>query len=260
MKYITLFDTVADFEAAQATLDKPNVSLIEATQGINYLPVDPYNGHAYVEIGGVKWATKNVGASSITDPGLFFHWGDTQGYTAAQCINGEMTGSYKYYQNGERTQEYWDNYPDYSDNLLSSDDAATAIMGSKWRVPTPAEQLSLEEYADVSFTTNYNNTNVPGYIFTDKTDNTKVLFLPAVAAYEQENYNASYYPNFPYASDENSYYTHYWNNNHAVDEAYGYTQYYQYNYNDGDPYIDSDGEALVTQSIYYGLPIRAVAD
>jgi hypothetical protein len=141
MRYITLFDTTAEFEAAQSTLDKPNVSLVEATQNISYLPYDPYNGHAYVEIGGVKWATKNVGASSITDPGLFFHWGDTQGYTAAQCINGEMTQSYKYYdaKNYETTDEYWENYPNYNVDLLSSDDAATAIMGSKWRVPTPDE-------------------------------------------------------------------------------------------------------------------------
>ena len=38
MKYITLFDTTAEFEAAQSTLDKPNVSLVEDTQNISYLP------------------------------------------------------------------------------------------------------------------------------------------------------------------------------------------------------------------------------
>jgi len=45
-----------------------------------------------------------------------------------------------------------------------------------------------------------------------------------------------------------------------VDNAYGCSQYYLYNYNDGDPYIDSEGEALENKNIYYGLPIRAVAD
>ena len=38
MKYLKDFETVAAFEAAQATLDTPNVSLIEATMGINYIP------------------------------------------------------------------------------------------------------------------------------------------------------------------------------------------------------------------------------
>lgn len=38
MKYVTLFNTTAEFEAAQSTLDKPNVSLVEDTQNISYLP------------------------------------------------------------------------------------------------------------------------------------------------------------------------------------------------------------------------------
>jgi len=38
MKYIKSFETLAGFQAAQATLDLPNVSLIEATMGVNYLP------------------------------------------------------------------------------------------------------------------------------------------------------------------------------------------------------------------------------
>ena len=47
------------------------------------------NGHDYVEIGGLKWSTMNIGANSVTDYGLYFQWGDTQGYTAAQVGNGE---------------------------------------------------------------------------------------------------------------------------------------------------------------------------
>ena len=46
------------------------------------------NGHEYVEIGGLKWATMNVGATGITDYGLYFQWGDTQGYTASQVGSG----------------------------------------------------------------------------------------------------------------------------------------------------------------------------
>lgn len=47
------------------------------------------NGHDYVEIGGIKWATMNIGANSVTDTGLYFQWGDTQGYAADQIGNGE---------------------------------------------------------------------------------------------------------------------------------------------------------------------------
>lgn len=46
------------------------------------------NGHDYVEIGGIKWATMNIGANSVTDYGLYFQWGDIQGYTASQVGSG----------------------------------------------------------------------------------------------------------------------------------------------------------------------------
>jgi len=57
---------------------------------VHYNPhVDQYVGHEYVEIGGLKWATMNVGATSIIDTGLYFAWGDTSGYTASQVGSGE---------------------------------------------------------------------------------------------------------------------------------------------------------------------------
>jgi hypothetical protein len=31
----------------------------------------------------------NIGANSVTDTGLYFQWGDTQGYTASQVGSGE---------------------------------------------------------------------------------------------------------------------------------------------------------------------------
>ena len=52
---------------------------------------DPYNGHEYVDLGlpsGTLWAKCNVGAETETDYGLYFQWGDTQGYTADQIGTG----------------------------------------------------------------------------------------------------------------------------------------------------------------------------
>ena len=45
------------------------------------------NGYDYVDLGlpsGTLWATCNVGASKASDAGLYFQWGDTQGYTKEQ--------------------------------------------------------------------------------------------------------------------------------------------------------------------------------
>ena len=44
-------------------------------------------GHDFVEIGGIKWATCNIGAKKPTDPGLYFQWGNTKGYTAEEIAN-----------------------------------------------------------------------------------------------------------------------------------------------------------------------------
>ena len=41
------------------------------------------DGYEYVEIGGLKWATCNVGAEKETDWGLYFAWGETVGYKDA---------------------------------------------------------------------------------------------------------------------------------------------------------------------------------
>ena len=41
----------------------------------------------YVDLGlpsGLLWAKKNLGAATEEDAGLYFQWGDTQGYTAEQ--------------------------------------------------------------------------------------------------------------------------------------------------------------------------------
>ena len=90
--YLKEFSTHSEYEAYIASEDKvlPNVSICTTEGDVHYNPyVDPYAGHDYVEIGGLKWATMNVGANSITDTGLYFQWGDTQGYTASQVGSGE---------------------------------------------------------------------------------------------------------------------------------------------------------------------------
>ena len=83
MKHITLFETLAGFQAAQATLDRPNVSLIEATMGVNYLPyVAPPTVYDFLDILYANAAGEKKVDSNILDPSL--------GYTPiGLCIAGE---------------------------------------------------------------------------------------------------------------------------------------------------------------------------
>ena len=94
MKYLKKFDNNASYEEARQNLILPNVSLCEQENEVHYNPyVKPYiDGHEYVDLGlpsGTKWATMNVGATKPEEYGLYFAWGDTQGYTASQVGSGE---------------------------------------------------------------------------------------------------------------------------------------------------------------------------
>jgi len=202
MKHLKIFETVAGFQAAQATLDLPNVSLIEATMGVNYLPyVAPVvQQHDYVEIGGVKWATMNVGANSITDTGLYFQWGDTQGYTASQCGSGDEQ---KYFSENDYIYYNDDSYTKYNSTdgktvLDAEDDAVvTAAWDGNWRMPTAAEYTALRNAVTTAWTADYQGSGVAGLVCTDKTDSSKVLFFPAagIATYGNVLYvgNSGYY-------------------------------------------------------------------
>lgn len=152
------------------------------------------NGHDYIEIGGIKWATMNVGANNITDTGLYFQWGDTQGYIAAQVGSGE---GYKYfdeqdykYINGSTTSKY--NTTDEKTILDLSDDAVRAIWGGNWRTPTAQEYTILQNAVNIVFTNNYQNSGIAGLVLVDKTDSSKVLFFPAAGRkYQGDSYSVN---------------------------------------------------------------------
>lgn len=186
--YLKKFDNDTEYEEARQNLILPNVSYCVSENEVHYNPyVDPYNGHEYVEIGGLKWATMNVGANSITDTGLYFQWGDTQGYTASQCGSGEGQkyfgwADYKY-GNGTSDPSYTGmtkyNSTDDKAVLDASDDAAQTNWGGNWRMPTTEELLALGDAVNTAWTADYQGSGVAGMICTDKTDNSKVLFFPA---------------------------------------------------------------------------------
>ena len=188
-QYLKLFKNQADYEAAS---EKPPVShIIEEVEVIQN--IDPYGGHDYVEIGGLKWATMNIGANSITDKGLFFQWGDTQGYTAAQVGSGSGQkyfgwADYKYGNGGSSESDMTKyNSTDSKTVLDASDDAAQAAWGGNWRMPTKEDFAALSAAVTTVWVTNYQGSGVNGRLMTDKNDSSKVLFFPAAGYCENGN-------------------------------------------------------------------------
>lgn len=172
-----------------------------------------FTGYDYIEIGGVKWATMNVGANSITDVGLYFQWGDIQGYTTNQVGNGNGQKSFKWedykYANGASSPTNTDitkyNITDNKTVLEAADDAATINMGLHWRMPTAAEYVALGNAVNTAWTADYQGSGVAGLVCTDKTDSSKVLFFPAAGScYYDEMHGVDYYGSYWLSSLDNS--------------------------------------------------------
>ncbi|MDE6484063.1 MAG: hypothetical protein K2L14_01530 [Duncaniella sp.] len=117
------------------------------------------NGHEYVDLGlpsGLKWATCNVGASSPSEYGDYFAWGETTTktqYTTSNSVTynkgfGEISGNAQY-------------------------DAARANWGSTWRMPAKLEMQELIEKCTWTLTT---KSGITGYLVTGPNGNQ--IFLP----------------------------------------------------------------------------------
>ena len=122
----------------------------------------------------------NVGATTETDYGDYLMWGSTTLNTASQCTWADAP-----FNNGldSYNEEYFTTHKsewlDSKDNLKPEFDAARAIMGGDWRMPTKAENQELIDYTTNEWVEDYKGTGVNGRKFTSKTDTSKYIFIPA---------------------------------------------------------------------------------
>ena len=145
------------------------------------------NGHPYVDLGlpsGLKWAKYNVGATSETENGLFFQWGETTtdtDYTWA---------TYKYCNGSETTLTKYNTSIDFGENLdgmstlRPEDDAARANMGGDWRMPTKAEFQELITHTNNEWIDDFDGNGMKGYKFTSKKDTSNYIFIRASNLYD----------------------------------------------------------------------------
>ena len=132
------------------------------------------NGFDYADLGlpsGTLWATCNVGATSPQQAGLYFAWGETTGYTAADVTAGVREFTEDKYNAGSAAS--------ISADLTLEQDAAHIHMGRVWRMPTMAEFKELFYYSHSWWTDDYNGTGVAGRIFTSKVNGNSIFFPAA---------------------------------------------------------------------------------
>lgn len=157
-KYLKLFANHTAYSQAESSLDKPNVAVCQQEGDVHYNPYDPFNGHAYVDLGlpsGTKWATMNVGASDITDYGNYYMYGM-----------------------GSKTYDSTDTpYAGDKDPLPTSADTAAQEWGGEWHMPTRAQMEELTANTTYEWVTNYKGSGINGGLFTAQNGN--YIFLPA---------------------------------------------------------------------------------
>ena len=128
---------------------------------------------------GTKWATQNVGARRPSDYGLYFAWGDTQGYSADQVGTGEgqkkfTWADYKWNPSGDGNT--FTKYTVAGATLELEDDAAHVHMGGRWHMPSPSQTEELLDNTTTAWTT---SDGVSGMTFTSKKAESKLIFIPA---------------------------------------------------------------------------------
>ena len=154
-KYLRNFAQHTNYETFIAEeYAKPNVSYCIEENEIHYNPIyDPYNGYEYIDLGlssGTLWAKMNVGAESETDYGLYFAWGEIQGYTDAST-KAFSWDDYKYGTSDNITKY---NTTDGKTMLDLEDDAAHVSMGGDWHMPNGAQCIELFKETKNGFVTN----------------------------------------------------------------------------------------------------------
>ena len=86
---------------------------------------------------GTLWAATNIGASTPYEPGLYFAWGDINGY--------DKDDNHLFSQNNyiwyDSNNGYYIKYSkkDGISSLLTEDDAAVVNFGDGWHIPTVIE-------------------------------------------------------------------------------------------------------------------------
>ena len=169
----------------------------------NISTTNTINGHEWVDLGlSVKWATCNVGATSPSDYGDYFAWG-------------EISTKSSYTENNSKT--YKKHMGDIAGN--SKYDAARANWGSTWRMPTKKEFQELKDQCIWTWTSQGGHS---GYRVTSKT-NGNSIFLPAAGGRFRESlFNVGSYGYYWSAGPSNTTY----GRNLSFYSSYVYPQYY----------------------------------
>lgn len=166
------YDSLASAEGIRVVYDKTT----------DLVWIDTPSLYEFVDLGlpsGLKWASTNVGAEKPEDFGLYFAWGETQGYSGITDTKSFSWSDYELCNGSSSTLTKYNTKSSYGtvDNLttLEQVDDAAYVSDNTCRMPTQAD---LEELTANTISTWETLNGVNGRRFTSKT-NGNSIFVPA---------------------------------------------------------------------------------
>jgi len=133
-------------------------------------------GYEYVDLGlpsGLKWCKTDVGAFKEGDFGLYFAWGEINGYPNASSGKAFTWEDYKF-GDIKKISKY--NKADGKTVLDPEDDAATVNMGKGWRMPTEEECQELMDNTTWEWIEDYEDTGHNVMKLTSKINGNYIIF------------------------------------------------------------------------------------
>ena len=236
-----------------AAADLGEVKIADVVLAAEATPLGVVQGGVQLWEGGPYWAECNVGATKPEEYGYYFWWGDTVGYareggtwtsdyyysgvtwvssTGARMGSSPFSGSSCPTYNKTTAQLQSAGYIDATGNLVAKYDAATAHLGTPWRMPTDAEFAALIDNCTTTWTM---RNGVYGRLVTGKgAFSTKSIFLPAAG------YGGGSYLSYPGSLGS------YWSSTPRSGSSY-YAWYLNFN---SDDFYRNDYYR------HYGFPVR----
>lgn len=126
----------------------------------------------------VNWRSWNVGATKAEEDGNYFAWGETE-------QKEEYTWQ-TYFENPYDENDDWVGCATTTDITGSDKDAATVVLGEKWRTPTSEEMKELMDNCTWTWTT---MNGVNGYMVESNVAGYEgnYIFLPAAGNYDKKD-------------------------------------------------------------------------
>ena len=142
MKMNKIFATLASKALALATIMMMSMAFTACSSDNNDPTPDP-DADKYVDLGlSVKWAKCNLGATQPLAYGNYYAWGETAPKSKYEDVNYKWADK----ANPDQMTKYCPNDLYCDPNCIDrktildpEDDAATANLGSPWRMPTAEE-------------------------------------------------------------------------------------------------------------------------